>query len=63
MQSGKAQVWEVGGHTDKDQKQIWTSNMWINHHGSVQMKFYNHDQYNLSWKLMTGSEGGGGGGL
>lgn len=43
MQSGKAQVWEVGGHADKDQKQIWTSNMWINHHGSVQMKFYNHD--------------------
>ena len=43
MQSGKAQVWEVGGHADKDQKQIWTSNKWTNHHGSVQMKFYNHD--------------------
>ena len=43
MQSGKAQVWEVGGHANKDPKQIQTSNMWINHHGSVQMKSYNRD--------------------
>ena len=24
-------------------KQIWTSNTWINHSGSLQMKFYSHD--------------------
>ena len=31
IQSGKAQVWQVGGHAAKDQKQIWTSSWWINH--------------------------------
>ena len=24
-------VYEVGGHTVEDRKQIWTSRMWINH--------------------------------
>ena len=43
MQSGKAQVQEAGVHAAKDQKQIWTSNTWINHPGSVQMIFYSRD--------------------
>ena len=42
MQSGKAQVQEVGGHAAEDQKQIETSNMWINQPGSVQRKFYSY---------------------
>ena len=53
MQSGKAQVQEVGGHAIEDQKQIRTSDMWINLRGSVQMKFYSHwfmiDLYSISF--------------
>ena len=53
MQSGKAQVQEVGGRAIEDQKQIRTSDMWINLRGSVQMKFYSHwfmiDLYSLSF--------------
>ena len=41
--SGKAQIQELGGHAAEDQKQILTSSWWINHPGSVHMKFYSHD--------------------
>ena len=40
MQSGKAQVQEVGGHATKDQKQIQTSSWGINHPESVHTKSY-----------------------
>ena len=41
MQSGKVQEQEVSSHAaDADQKQISTSNTWINHRGSLQLKFY-----------------------
>ena len=43
MQSGKAHLQQVGGYTGKDQKQIQTSRWWINHPGSVRMKFYIRD--------------------
>ena len=42
MQIEKAQVQEVGGHAADDQKQIRTSNTWINHRGSVQIQFYSN---------------------
>ena len=67
MQSGTVQVQEFGGHAVEDQKQMRTSNMWINHRGSVQMKFYNYSWliymvYHLLVKnnKIEGREGGGG---
>ena len=43
MQSGKAEVYEVGGHIVKDQKQMRTSSTWISHTRSVHMKRYSPD--------------------
>ena len=43
MQSGKAEVYEVGGHAVKAQKQTRTSSMWISHTRSVHMKRYSRD--------------------
>ena len=63
MQSGKAQVKEVGGHEAQDKKQIPTSNWWISHPGSVHTMFYSRDSlYSpsfISEKLyIRGMEGG-----
>ena len=44
MQSGKAQVQEVLGHAAQDQKQIWTSSLWITHPGSVHKKCYSRNR-------------------
>ena len=50
IQSGKAQVQEVGGHVTKDQKQNWTSSWWMNHPGSVHRSFtVVIDYYSLSF--------------
>ena len=43
VDSGKAQVREAGGHSAEDQTQIRTCSWWINHPGSVHMKFYSRD--------------------
>ena len=40
MQSGKAQVQEIGGHAAEDQKQSRPFNTWISNPGSIQMTFY-----------------------
>ena len=38
--SSSTRTW---GHAAEDQKQIWTSNWWINHPGAAHMKFYSRD--------------------
>ena len=38
---------KVGGHAAEDQKQIQTSSWWINHPGSVHMKFYSSDSLTI----------------
>ena len=49
---------KVGGHAAEDQKQIRTSSWWINHPGSVHMKFYSHDWLIQSiiykWRIIRG---------
>ena len=62
----KLLVQEVGGQAAEDQKQMQTSNTWINYRGSVHMKFNSHDYFIQSiiyqWRIikLRGREGGGG---
>ena len=56
---GKAQVREVGGHSAEDQTQIRTCSWWINHPGSVHMKFYSRDWSVIQsiiydWRIIRG---------
>ena len=54
-QSGKAQSHEVGGHTNKDQEQIRTSNTWIHHN---QISPHEVLQFSLSFENNEGGEWG-----
>ena len=60
MQSGYAQIEEVGGHAAEDQKQIRTPNKWINHLGSVQDKDLQSRLINTAFHLLVRSNKRGG---
>ena len=63
MQRRKAQAQELGGHSAKDQKQIWTSSWWINHPGSIHTKLINAIQQLLVKNDKQGKEEGVGVGV
>ena len=62
MQSGKAQVQEVEVMQPKDQEQIHTSTLWINHPRSVHTKFYSGDWLMQSNILLVSNNKGRWGG-
>lgn len=63
MQSEKVQAREFGGHAAKDQTQIQTFSMWINHPEWVHKKCYRCDyipknSYSLIYLIVWNKEGG-----
>ena len=63
MQSGKAQVEDVGGNAAEDQQQIArTSNMWISHPGLVLQSYLINRDYHLLLNNNKGTRIKGGGG-
>ena len=65
IQSEKAQAYKVEGHAAEDQKEMWTCSTWIwwiDHNGSVHVKYkYRLSFINLVSMKEEGSGGGGGG--